>query len=339
MRRFFLCGLAAAAAIALAAQPAQALRIALPNATTKQKTLQADAVVVGKVTGIDKETVELEPFPGQPKQAYTVANIKVESGLLGAKNVTHVKLAFIKPGDEVQPGGGPVGPGGGIAKPLPFPGRGGVPQYVPAEDQEGVFFLSKHPTSDKHYVVQFNQNPLLSTDPNYKDEVEKVKAMAATFADPVKALKAEKEEERVANALSLAQKYRSYPQNNVSGVTEDTPIPAEETKLLLKVLCEADWVKTADAPRLADALGLVPGNYGIPAVKADEKDEPLAARQKAFKAWADKYGDKVTLTRISAKPITEKPQAPRGGTGGGIGGTVTPGGPATLPAIPPKGGR
>lgn len=345
MRRFFLCGLAAAAAVALSATPAQALRIALPVATTKQKAMQADAVVVGKVTGIDKETVDLEQFPGGPKVPHTVANIKIETALLGAKNITHLKLAYVKPGDD-QPGGGgggidggpvfPGGPGGpGIGR--PFPG-GGFQAFTPAEDQEGVFFLKKHPTSDKHFVVDFGHTPVLSSEASYKDELAKVTAIATTFADPLKALKVEKAEERLANALTLAQRYRTAPQNNMSGVLEETPIPADEAKLLLKVLTEVDWAKEADAPRLADALGLMPGNYGLPRVAATDGEEPMAARQRAFKAWAEKYADKFVVTKVSAKPLPPdaqpKPGGVRPGFGGGTGGNV--GGPVILPAIPPK---
>lgn len=316
MRRFFLCGVAALAAVALAAPPSYALRIAvMPNASTKTKLIHADAVVVGKVTGIDKETVDLPQYPGGPKIAHTVANIKIETAVFGAKNVTHVKLAFVKPGEQPQPGGDPL-PGRPIRPGIP--GRGGYQPFTPAEDQEGVFFLHKHPATDNYFVVQMGHNPVLTSDAKYKDELATLKAAAAAFADPVKALKADKDEDRLANALSLAQKYRVAPMNNPTGVTEEMAVPAEETKLFLKVLSDLDWTKHADAPRLADALGLMPGNYGIPRVSAADGEEPLAARQKAFKAWAEKYGAKFEVKKMSAKPATEKqpaPPPPGGGPG------------------------
>jgi hypothetical protein len=300
MRRLFLTGVAA---VALTAPPAVALRIAMPAASTRTKVLQSEVVVVGKVVGIDADTVDLEQFPGGPKAAHAVANVKIETALIGAKNVTHVKLAFVKPDAAQQPGGG-TRPG----RPVPGPQA-----FVPAVDQEGVFFLQKHPTSDNHFQVQFNHTPVLSADPKYKDELAAVSAMAGTFADPVKALSAEKDEERVANALSLAQKYR-VPQANATGVFDETPIPAEQTKLFLKVLTDVDWVKHADAPRLADALGLMPGNYGIPRVQAADGEEPLAARQKAFKAWADKFGGKFEVNKLTAKSGDKQPDTPRTGT-------------------------
>ncbi len=281
MRRFLLGGLVATLALGVTATPARALRVAVmapPSTTTK--VIQADMVVVGKVVGIDADTVDLEVYPGQPKVAHSVANVKIESGMFGVKNVTHVKIAFVK---AEQPGGG--GPGGGPGNRFVRPGGFGLAQYNPAEGNEGVFFLQKHPGSDNYYSVTAGHTPVLSADPNYKTELANVKAMLSTFTDPVKALSAEKDEDRLANALSLAHKYRISPAVNPTGLLDETPVPAEQTKLFLKVLTDLDWTKHANAPRLADSLGLMPGNYGIPRVTAGDGEDPMAARQKAFKAW------------------------------------------------------
>ena len=128
MRRFFLMALTASAVLVLSAAQAKALRIALPNASTTQKVLAADAVLVGKVSSVEKETVDLEPFPNaKTKVPHTVVNVKIETALYGAKNVTHVKIVTQKPGEQGNGGIdiGPGGPGGGIRPlPAPFPGRG-----------------------------------------------------------------------------------------------------------------------------------------------------------------------------------------------------------------------
>jgi len=304
MRRLLLRGLAAALAVAVTATPALALRVAvMPPPSTTTKVIQAEMVLVGKVVGIDSETVDLEIYPGQPKVAHSVANVKIESALFGVKNVTHVKIAFVK---TDQPGG--PGPGR-----VPRPGGFGQQLYNPAEGNEGVFFLQKHPGSDNYFSVAPGHTPVLSADPNYKTELANVKAMVSAFTDPVKALSAEKDEDRLANALSLAHKYRVSPAVNPTGLLDETPVPAEQTKLFLKVLTDLDWTKHANAPRLADALGLMPGNYGIPRVTAGDGEAPMAARQKAFKAWAEKYGAKYEVRKVSAKqlPTTGSPPASR----------------------------
>ena len=300
MRRFFLV----ASAVVLAAANAPALRVAvIAPLPTAQKVVAADAVVVGKVTSVEKETVDLEAYPGGPKVAHTVAVLKVEDALVGAKNVTHIKVVSPKPGEQPQPGG----PGGGApARPiLPPAPRGGFGPIAVTENQEGVFFLTKHPGSAGHYQINPGHNPLLTSDGAYKEELAKVKAASGVLSDPVKALAADKLDDRVQAALTLAYKYRAYPTNNPTGVVDEVPVPGEEGKLLLKVLLDADWVKT-DAHKLADALGLLPGQYGIPDVLPAQGEDPNAARQKAFKAWHAKFGDKFQVTKVVAKTKSGK---------------------------------
>lgn len=293
MRRVFL-GLAVGA---LMAAPAFALKIAAPgNVGLQQKLIAADAVVVGKVTKIEADPLDLTQFENGPKVPHTVAVIKVGDALVGAKNVTHLKVVFPKPGEPPaeQPGGGAPGRG------RPAPIRGGFGPVAVTENQEGVFFLTKHPTAAGYYQIQPGHLPLNAADDNYKGELAKVTAAAGAFADPVKALSADKVEDRVQAALALAYKLRSYPPNNVSGVIAEEPVPADVGKLLVKVLLDADWTKT-DAHKVADALGLLPGQYGIPDVRPAGGEDPLAVRQKAFQAWHAKFGGKFEVKKIVAK--------------------------------------
>jgi hypothetical protein len=158
MRRFLLTALFISGGILAAEQPALGLRVAVPNFGTSQKVTQSDAVVAGKVSSIEKETVELPQFAGDKNKAqFTVAVIKVETALSGVKNVTHIKVAFIS-----QPGTGggedtpAIKPG---VRPLPIrPGGFGPVQLT--EGQEGIFFLQKHPGSDSYYAIQQGMTPI-----------------------------------------------------------------------------------------------------------------------------------------------------------------------------------
>lgn len=292
MRRVLL-GLAVAL---LAAAPAVALKIIAPGSVgLQQKLIAADAVVVGKVTKIEDEPLDLAPFENGQKVPHTVAVVKVADTLVGSKTVTHLKVVFPKPGEpSPQPGRG-----GGI-RPLPAPVRGGFGPVAVTENQEGVFFLTKHPTAAGYYHIQPGHLSLNAADEKYKGELAKVTAAAGAFADPVKALSADKVDDRLQAALALAYKFRSYPPNNVSGVIAEEPVPAEVGTLLVQVLLDADWAKT-DAHKLADALGLLPGQYGIPDVRAAAGENPLAVRQKAFRAWHAKFGGKFEVKKIVAK--------------------------------------
>jgi hypothetical protein len=168
------------------------------------------------------------------------------------------------------------------------------------EGQEGVFFLAKHPTERGYYTITMGHNPLLSKDPNYEKELAKVKASTKAFADPVKALQNENADERITAAIAIATKYRTYPMNNPTGVVEEQPVPAKEAELLVKALVDSDWTKT-DAAQLADAMGLIPGQYGIPEVYPGDDETIPAARMKSFKEWHGKFGSKYEFKKIVAK--------------------------------------
>jgi hypothetical protein len=299
MRRFYLHGLLACALMILGAAEAKALRIAMPIAqSTMQKVMASEVIIVGKVSAIEKETVELEQGPNQPKIAYSVAKIKIETSLLGAKNITHAKVVFPKPPEGTEKGGGIV-EGKGV-RPLPLPGGRGFQPITLTEGQEGLFFLQKHPSDAGYLIIQQGHYPINAADANYKDELVKVKASTLAFADPVKALSVEKIDQRLPAAIALATRYRMYPQNNPTGVVEEVELPGEESKLLVKTLLEADWTKT-DAPKLADLLGLVPGQYGLPEVHMKDGETMPQVRQAAFKVWHEKFGSKYSVKRLVAK--------------------------------------
>jgi len=303
MRRIVFASLAAAS-LAIAAEPAMGLRIAVQNFSTSQKVAQSEVVVTGKVTSLEKETVDLPQYPGDKnKVAFTVAVIKVESSLAGAKNVTHIKVAFsAQPGGE-QPGidlpikGRPIRPGGGFG-PIQL-----------TEGQEGIFFLAKHPGSDSYYAVQQGYTPIAAKAENYKDELAKIKTIVDALADPVKALKAEKLDARLTATAVIVGKYRSNP----TGQLVEVAIPAEETKLIMKTLLEADWA-VADMPppgfdyqsspnTIASMIGIYPGAHGIPQIQIKPGDtEGYSVKMKAaITAWYAKSGDKFEIKKFVAK--------------------------------------
>ena len=304
MRRFLLTALAISGGMLAAEQPVLGLRIAVPaNLQTSQKVAQSDVIVTGKVTTVEKETVELPQFAGDKnKAAFTVAVIKIETALSGAKNVTHLKVAFM-----AQPGGGgeevPVGKPG--IRPLPIRGFGPVQL---TEGQEGIFFLQKHPGSDTYYAIQQGMTPVAAKAENYKDELVKVKGITDALADPLKALKAEKLDARLTAVAAIVGKYRQPARG---GQSVEVAIPAEETKLILKTLLEADWT-VADMPapgfdyqsapgNIASMIGLYPGGNGVPQVLVKPGESYNAKWKEVVKAWFEKSGEKFEIKKFVAK--------------------------------------
>lgn len=280
--------LAIVAATALLAVPAEAKRV-MRAFTPVEKLARSEVVVVGKVTAVEKEMVNAPRHAGDTEKVpHKVVVIKIEKGLVGGDGVTHVKVGFIPPP--------PVDPNAPAR-----PGRGGPAQQLDLkEGQEGVFFLTKQPGGG-FYTVAPLMAPLDPKAGNYKAQLDQVTKAAAAFADPMKALKAEKAEDRFAAAAALVSKYRNVPDG---AEVETVKVPAEESKLILKALAEADWKKTDPdvfyPTQAFYALGLtekdgwkqpkpVPGTDFVDALKA------------GFTKWLDGPGKDYQVGKFVAK--------------------------------------
>jgi len=223
----------AAAGVALTAAAAPALMIAFTPPA--QRALTADVVVVGKVTAVEKETVEATPFPGSPQKVqYKVAVVKIETNLAGAANLAHIKVGFV-PAPPVAP---PVVGEKPLLRPI-LPRRGMMAPEL-KEGQEFLLFLVKHPDAG-FYVMPNMSPPLATTGEDAKQEVEAIKKTLAVTADPAKALAAASAADRYFAAATLVTKYRAYPP--AGGEVGQAALPAAESKLILTGLAEGDWTK------------------------------------------------------------------------------------------------
>jgi len=228
MRRLMGSGLLALVGIVVlgTAAPARALMIAPPP--TGQRLGTADAVLVGRVDGLEDTDVEAAAFPGSPqKMKYRVAIVLVNDPIMGVKkDQKKVRIGFIPP-PEVQPGG-PIRPG---------IGRFRTPELKPG--QEGLFLVAKHFEKD-FFVLQGPFDLVAKADnASFAKEVEQAKKSAKLIEDPMPGLKAKSEEERLFTAALLIARYR----NQRPGFAKTEPISAQESKLILAALAEADWTK------------------------------------------------------------------------------------------------
>lgn len=281
--------LTAAVAALVLATPVEAKR-AIRLFTPIDKLVRADAVVVGKVTAIEKDTVDATPLPGAAdKVTYKVAVIKVESGLAGAANVTHIKVGFIPPA--------PVDP----AAPA-RPSRGGFQPVNFTVGMDGLFYLTKH-HSGEFYVVNPMLAPAEATTDGYKEQVALVRRGAAVLADPAKALKAEKAGDRSFAAVVLVHKYRAYPE---SGEVAVVKVPADESRLVLKALAEGIWKADPADPQAPTAyqafgqLGLTDADgWKYPVVKPGE--DFTEKTREAFAAWVAGAGKDYQINKLVVK--------------------------------------
>jgi hypothetical protein len=173
-------------------------------------------VVVGKVDGLEPQDVKVGDL------MYRIATVKVNDGIKGVKgDVKTIRVGFIHTD----------------AKPPKI--RPGLPRPVQLEaGQEGLFLLSKHGSEDFYTIggpVGF-----FFDSKTFKDldkEVQAAKAAVKVLDKPAEALKAKDIDERVIAAAILIEKYRGF----AGPKQKQEPIDADESKLILQTLIDADW--------------------------------------------------------------------------------------------------
>jgi hypothetical protein len=272
---------------------ASALRIAMPNLTTTQKAMKADAVVTGKVVEIEKDTVEATPFPNNPtKVAYQVGVIKIDTALLGAKDLTQIRVGWQMAVN--QPNNPEIG--GKIRL------SSRIPNQIIAlqQGQEGCFFLKKHPTTDFYVIVPF-ATPLDKKAENFDKELASIKKVQEILSKPVDALKAEKAEDRQVAASVLLQRYGQYPEVvDPKQRPKQEPINEEESKLIMKAISELEWINNTDPSmslgNLFGSLNLTP-NDGWKPPQFNGMGDFNKMMKETFDKWYKENGEKYRIKK------------------------------------------
>jgi hypothetical protein len=221
MLKTFVKTVAGLACLALAASPTPAKAIAIAPASIPERVALAQVVVVGKVGKVEDKNVSTTRFPGATdKVEYQIVGFKVEDGLMGAKDAKEIRVGFVPP--QGNPGG------------LIRPGRG--PSVVLTTDQECCLFLTKHHAED-FYVPMMYFDVIDKKSNTFDKDVEEAKRCCKLLADPDAGFKSKEAEDRFLTAAMLTIRYRT----NRTGSTKTEDVPAEQSKLILKTLADADW--------------------------------------------------------------------------------------------------
>lgn len=308
MRHRYRLGAALAVAVMFVlAATAQSKALMVAPARPGQLAMQADVVIIGKVTDVEKDTVEVSLFPGAPKDqkaTYKVAVVKLDEAVIGGKGLTQFRVGFIEgaalPQAATRPGA-VAGGGGRVIRP---PGGRAVVSLTAG--QEGCFFLTRHHEGD-FYVLAGNAAPLDKKDETYDKQLAEVKKTAKILDDPVAALKAKELAERFHAAHALLLRYQI---NRTGKPVDREPIPAEENKLILALMAELPWQASNATPRPVteplppirntlwamtqpDMVGFKPPTFnGQGAVSPDDRQK---AWEEATTTFLKENADKIKL--------------------------------------------
>jgi len=298
MQNLFRVGLVAVVALSIGTIALAKAFVAAPTPVS-QRAITAPVIVVGKITGIEKEIIQAESNPGTKQMVpHQVATLKIEDSLRGIKGVTHIRIGFVpQPKVEIQPG--IIDPNVPNVRQPAIARRPFRPSFQVnfEEGLEGCFFLTKHHKEDFYVVVPMYM-PLLKKDETYKRDIATITKTQAVLADPMKALKSDKEPERRFAAGVLVMAYRSPP-----SLGRPSPMPPkselvsiEETKLILETLVNADWKKydpetdVSPPQSLFFTVGMQPKDGWTPP-KFTGQPNYQDLMQAAAKEWVAKNGE------------------------------------------------
>jgi hypothetical protein len=271
--------IAAAAFVAVLATATSAKALMIAASPVPMRVAAADAVVVGKVAELAEKTESSDLFKGDPRQMQ-VTTVKVEETISGKKAKT-VKVAFFPP--EAAPANG--------GRIRPRLGRGSVQL---TKDQEGLFFLTKHPTKKDVYVVQAYFDVVTKAgNTNFGVERDEARRAAKLLADPKKGLESKDAAERLETAAMLLTRYRTPP----VGGAKTEPVSAAESKRILTVLAEADWTNVNPRNYMANPMGLFFGLNPQPKDGWEHPKDPTTVQAEA-KKWLKANAGKFKIQRF-----------------------------------------
>ncbi len=230
-----------------------------PEPPIPQRVALADCVIVGQVTSVPEDPVHAFSLPkiaGAPKVPYHMAVVRIESVVIGAKDLRELRVGFI----------------------APPPSSRRRPGFQWSVGQQGCFFLRKHP-DEPFWVLQADYDLLdKARDKDYERRLDLVRRCGKLLADVEAGLRAPDAGDRLLTAGMLILRYRT-PQHVYRGAPKTEPIDADQSRRILAILAEGKWTEKD----LRDPMGRLPLFFRLGLTKRDGW-KPARSDQEAAEA-------------------------------------------------------
>lgn len=194
-----------------------------PEPPIPQRVALADCAIVGKVTKVPADPIHALALPkiaGAPKVAHQMAVVRIDSVVVGDKDLRELRIGFIAP--------------------PPSPRR--RPGFQWSVGQEGCFFLRKHP-DEPFWVLQADYDMLAKgSDKDFARRLALVQRCGKLLKDVEAGLRAPAAGDRLLTAGMLILRYRT-PQHVYRGEAKTAPIDAEQSRRILSILAEGEWTE------------------------------------------------------------------------------------------------
>jgi hypothetical protein len=244
-----------------------AAKVLVLRAPIPKRIALADCVVRGKIVEIEKKP--LRERADDEEREYRVHLVKIDENLLGADGLTHLRL------------------GTSCSDPRHDP-------EAAAELHEGdevCLFLAVHAREALYLPVMQGVVVKRPDDKFYERQLEQVRRAARLLKEPNAGLQSKDADDRFLTAAMLLERYR--PEG--AYVKQTAAIDAEQSRLILRALRDADWKRERGDGAYVDysftRLGLTMKD-GWQRPREHDKYEPAA------KKWLADHADTYRIRRV-----------------------------------------
>jgi hypothetical protein len=249
-----------------------------------QRAATATMVVIGKVVSLEDKSITAKRYPEDPEKGeYTIAIVKIDSAVVGAKGLTHIRVGFIPRLSD---------PNIKYRRPAPVQLK---------KDDEVILFLDPHFEANFHVAPNFYDGIFNTKGSDFEKMTAEIKQVGKLLNDPIASLTSKEVKDREMTAMLLIARYRS--RNFAMPNQKQEPVDAKESKLILEALAGADW---GNVQQRVDRLSPVAafGMLGLTDkdgwyVPADLEKFPAAA-----KLWLTNNAEKYRIQRF----VNDKPE-------------------------------
>ena len=251
-----------------------------------ERIVQADAVIVGKVIGIEPVDLEFPVSKDSPLKFHLrIAVVSVSETIVGARDAKMLRVGFVPAGEKNRPFGF-----------FKYPEL----NFKLDVGDHGLMYLRKRPDMKVYYGTLFNDfNPLpIDANPkpapgtpargSYVEEVKRARQVAKLLDDPRANLQAKDPLDRCATAAALLVRYRSA---KVAKAKTEL-VSLEETRLIMNILLEQDWKATTPTPTPWNCflmLGLREADGWTSPGQINDLNDVRAAARTWYRERADTY--------------------------------------------------
>jgi hypothetical protein len=281
-------GLGALSCALLLLSTASAKALMIAPSPIALRVAQADVVVVGKVLKLE-DNAEMAPrFPGdKEKAAYAVAVVQISDPLSGAKGMKEIRVGFIPPAANPVP---------------PRPPIRRYPQVDLKPGEEVCLFLSRHAGATFYTPRAYFDAIKKEGNANFDKEVGEARRCGKLLANPEAGLKAREAEDRLLTAAMLVNRYRIQR----TPEAKQEPIDAEQSRLILKALADADWNAPVGGPVIGPGFRLTAQQvfFQLGLTPADGWTPPKDARQipEEARRWLQANATTYRIKRFVNEP-------------------------------------